>query len=108
METLAALAGYVRRGPTSHIMAACVIFAAAPFYRSEHLWSGLSVMLLCSAYLLVDASAGAALSDAAALFGSDNFSYFCRWLGFLAGMGLVPLFDPVFTKVCVANAPFLL
>ena len=30
------------------ILAACVMFAAAPFYRSERIWSSVSVLLCCS------------------------------------------------------------
>jgi NADH-quinone oxidoreductase subunit N len=78
---------------TMLILAACIFFAVAPFYRTnrqEWLWSRISILLMLTALFMLSPPPPLT-SDPAALFRSDSFSYFCRWLGLLTGFGLVLL-----------------
>lgn len=71
------------------IVVACLYFAVAPFWKSEYLWSRLSmVVLLLSVFLLTPAPPEFAGSG---MFRADHVSLFFRWLGFLTGGGLVML-----------------
>jgi len=71
------------------ILAACVFFAVAPFFKSEYFWSRISlILLLLSMFLLTPAPTEMAGNG---LFRADSMSIFCRWLGFLSGGALVLL-----------------
>jgi NADH-quinone oxidoreductase subunit N len=82
------------------IIAACVMFAFAPFHRKERTWSSLSFLILLLATFLLSPgdlfatrTEGGAVefSSAAAMFRADDFSFFCRWIGLLTGLGLLLL-----------------
>lgn len=71
------------------ILAACLYYALAPFWKSEDIWSKVSLILLVLAvFLLSPAPADYAGNG---LFRSDSMSFYCRWLGLLTGIGLVLL-----------------
>lgn len=71
------------------VLAACVFYAAAPFFKSEYLWSRLSILLvLLGLFMLTPAPEQYA---GVGLFRSDNMSLYCRWIGLLTGMALVLL-----------------
>lgn len=71
------------------VLAGCLFYAFAPFFKSEYLWSRLSVLLVLLALFMLtpapDEYAGIGL------FRADGMSLYCRWIGLLAGMGLVLL-----------------
>ena len=71
------------------ILAACVYFAVAPFFKSDYFWSRTSLLLMVlSLFLLTPAPPELSANG---LFRSDSMSIFCRWLGFLVGGALVML-----------------
>ncbi|MFT3881194.1 MAG: NADH-quinone oxidoreductase subunit N [Gemmatales bacterium] len=71
------------------ILAACVYFLIAPFFKSEYLWSRLSlILLLLAVFMLTPAPPEIAGNG---LFRSDSMSIFIRWIGFLSGGALVML-----------------
>ncbi len=71
------------------ILAACVYFAVAPFFKSDYFWSRTSLLLIVlSLFLLTPAPPELSANG---LFRSDSMSIFCRWLGFLVGGALVML-----------------
>lgn len=71
------------------VLVACAYYAVAPFLKSEYFWSRISVlMVLMALFMLTPAPPDLAGSG---MFRSDGMSLYCRWIGLLAGMGLVLL-----------------
>lgn len=71
------------------VLAACLVYAAAPFWKGDDIWSKISLLLLVVAAFLMSPQPAEYAGNG--LFRSDNMSYYCRWLGLLTGIGLVLL-----------------
>lgn len=71
------------------ILSACVMYAVTAFWKSEEIWGKLSFLLLLLAIFMLTPQP--ADFSGSGLFRADSMSYFCRWLGLLAGIGLVLL-----------------
>lgn len=71
------------------ILAACVYYAIAPFWKNEYLWSRLSVLLLVLAIFLLTPTPSEYAGNG--MFRADAMSLYCRWIGLFSGLGLVLL-----------------